>query len=175
MASFVSTNFKFRSQLLLFPVEARLQCKLYVTQLLLALTCASDGAVDALRSTDRLTETLLRCSSYARKERTRRWLRYPGEMARSAWFKLKGSSSRFRRRRRPFIEAVKPSNDFNGRVQGTANQVLAAIGYNEWVPKIPGQRGLRILCLDGGGRGRSLIVVGGFGDDDHCLLWLQLA
>lgn len=29
--------------------------------------------------------------------------------------------------------------------------MLAAIGYNEWYPKTAGQKGLRILCLDGGG------------------------
>eukprot|EP00957_Ditylum_brightwellii_P205210 15342854-Ditylum_brightwellii.AAC.1 len=41
----------------------------------------------------------------------------------------------------------------------TANQLLAAIGYNVWVPKIPGQKGLRILCLDGGGtRGIAAIT-----------------
>jgi len=47
------------------------------------------------------------------------------------------------RRRQPFIEAASLQNNLNGRLQGTANQVLAAIGYNEWVPKIPGQKGLR--------------------------------
>jgi predicted acylesterase/phospholipase RssA len=51
------------------------------------------------------------------------------------------------------------TNDLNGKIQGTSNQVLAAIGYNEWVPKIPGQKGLRILCLDGGGsRGMTSAV-----------------
>ena len=32
-----------------------------------------------------------------------------------------------------------------------SNQLLAAIGHNEWYPKTAGQKGLRILCLDGGG------------------------
>lgn len=32
-----------------------------------------------------------------------------------------------------------------------SNQLLAALGYNEWYPKTAGQKGLRILCLDGGG------------------------
>ena len=47
----------------------------------------------------------------------------------------------------------------NGRIQGTANQVLAALGYNQWIPKIPGQKGLRILCMDGGGaRGMATVT-----------------
>ena len=33
----------------------------------------------------------------------------------------------------------------------TCNKILAAIGYNEFIPKRPGQKGLRILTLDGGG------------------------
>lgn len=136
-----------------------MQCKLYVTQLLLALVCASDGAVDALRSTEGLTKVLLKCSSYDRKGQTRRWLRYPVEMVKSAWRSRRKSRSFTEQYRRPFIEAAAPPNDFNGRVQGTANQVLAAIGYNQWVPKIPGQKGLRILCLDGGGsRGMTSVV-----------------
>jgi hypothetical protein len=62
-------------------------------------------------------------------------------------------------RRRPFIEATALTNDLNGKVQGTANQILAAMGYNQWVPKIPGQKGLRILCLDGGGsRGMTSVA-----------------
>mmetsp|Transcript_1328 Transcript_1328/g.2825 ORF Transcript_1328/g.2825 Transcript_1328/m.2825 type:complete len:405 (-) Transcript_1328:91-1305(-) len=37
--------------------------------------------------------------------------------------------------------------------------LLAAVGHNVWVPKIPGQKGLRILCLDGGGtRGVTAIT-----------------
>lgn len=138
--------------------EARLQCKLYVLQLLLAMTCSSDSAVDALRATEGLRDAVLRSSSYARVERTRRWLRYPGEMVKSFWQKIKhGSTSSTRRR--PFIEATSVKNDLNGKVQGTANQILAAIGYNQWVPKIPGQKGLRILCLDGGGsRGMTSVI-----------------
>ena len=38
-----------------------------------------------------------------------------------------------------------------GQMQQNANKLLAAIGHNEWIPKLPGQKGLRILCLDGGG------------------------
>jgi hypothetical protein len=52
---------------------------------------------------------------------------------------------------RPFIEAASVQDGLSGQVRGTANQLLAAIGYNQWFPKIPGQKGLRILCFDGGG------------------------
>jgi hypothetical protein len=150
--------------------EARLRSKLYVTQLLLAMTCASDCAVDAIRSTAGLQDVLLVYSSYVRKERRRRWMRYPGELIKSVWLAKKRKSQRkddsltatqntTETRRQPFIEAASLKNDLNGRIQGTANQVLAAIGYNEWVPKIPGQKGLRILTLDGGGsRGMTSVV-----------------
>ena len=134
--------------------EARLQSKLYVTQLLLEMTCASDSAVDAIRATEGLKDALLMHSSYARKERRRRWMRYPGEKLKSIWlarskirqkFSTKSSTPQKpqKKRRQPFIEAASLRNNLNGRIQGTANQVLAAIGYNEWVPKIPGQKGLR--------------------------------
>jgi hypothetical protein len=147
--------------------KARLQCKLYATQLLLAMTCASDSAVDAIRSTEGLQEVLLDFSSYARKERRRRWIRYPGEIWKDFWLAKRKHTNTSKsalndtvgQRRRPFIQAASPTNDLNGRIQANANQVLAAIGYNEWVPKIPGQKGLRILCLDGGGsRGMTAVM-----------------
>jgi hypothetical protein len=144
--------------------KTRKRSKLHVTQLLLAMTCASDIAVDAIRSTDGLQNILLQYSSYARKQRRRRWLRYPGEMIKSMWLARRTKSSMkaqatAAKRSRPFIEATSLKNDLDGRIQGTVNQVLAAIGYNEWVPKIPGQKGLRILCLDGGGsRGMTSVM-----------------
>ena len=141
-------------------IESRLRCKLYVIQLLLAMTVASDSAVDAMRSTEGLREAVVACSSYARKERTRRWLRYPGEMIKWMWRSQRKSPTRsLERRRRPFIEATALGKTMNGRIQGTANQVLAALGYNQWIPKIPGQKGLRILCMDGGGaRGMATVT-----------------
>jgi hypothetical protein len=76
-------------------------------------------------------------------------MRYPGEKLKSM-IRNKFSSSELlaaqklkKKRRQPFIEAASLENNLNGRIKGTANQVLAAIGYNEWVPKIPGQKGLR--------------------------------
>jgi len=98
-------------------------------------------------------------------------MRLPGEMIKSIWLskkrgrRRKDSSSSdspeepTEQRRQPFIEAASLKDNLKGRIKGTANQVLAAIGYNEWVPKIPGQKGLRILCLDGGGsRGMTSVV-----------------
>jgi len=56
------------------------------------------------------------------------------------------------------MRAAAVQNNLDGHVRRTSNQVLAAIGYNRWVPKIPGQKGLRILSLDGGGsRGMTAI------------------
>eukprot|EP00526_Cylindrotheca_closterium_P000320 CAMPEP_0113628990 /NCGR_PEP_ID=MMETSP0017_2-20120614/15035_1 /TAXON_ID=2856 /ORGANISM="Cylindrotheca closterium" /LENGTH=868 /DNA_ID=CAMNT_0000539343 /DNA_START=252 /DNA_END=2855 /DNA_ORIENTATION=+ /assembly_acc=CAM_ASM_000147 len=147
--------------------EARQRCKLYVTQLLLAMACTSDSAVDAFRSTDGLQDAVLACSSYKRTEQTRRWLRYPIEMVKSWKSSSKngsGSSSSVassseQRRKPPFIEAASLKDDLNGKILGTSNQILAAMGYNQWVPKQPGQKGLRILCLDGGGsRGMTAVT-----------------
>ena len=138
--------------------DAGLRCKLYVTQLLLAMATASDDAIEAIRSTPGLTDAIVACSSYARKEQRRRWLRYPGELAKYFWRRTTESRHTQNRIRRPFMEAANLANDLNGQVQRTANQVLAAIGYNQWVPKIPGQKGIRILCLDGGGS-RGMVAV----------------
>jgi predicted acylesterase/phospholipase RssA len=135
--------------------EARLRSRLYIHQLLLAMTCASDDAVNAIRETPGLSDAILACSSFARKEQTRRWLRYPGELVKYLWQRAKGR----RRQRGPFLEAANIGDDLNGQVQKTANLVLAAIGRNHWVPKSPTQRGLRILCLDGGGsRGMASVT-----------------
>lgn len=136
--------------------EARYRCQLYVNQLLLAMTFASDDAITAIRQTDGLAGAIVASSSYARKEKRRRWLRYPGELAKFLWRSRRDKNAD--RLRRPFLEAANIGDDLKGQVQKTANLVLAGIGHNQWVPKIPGQRGLRILCLDGGGsRGMAAI------------------
>lgn len=153
-----------------------MRCQLYVTQLLLAMTVASDSAVDALRSTQGLKEAVLKGSSYAPREKTRRWLRYSGKLAKLLWRRTKRQTAATSSassttdstapavqseepKHRPFVEATELSDDLNGRVRGTSNQVLAALGVNQWVPKMPGQKGLRILCLDGGGsRGVSAVT-----------------
>ena len=141
--------------------DTRLRCKLYVTQLLLAMVVASDDAVAAIRETEGLSEAVLSCSSYAQKEQARRWLRYPGEMVKWLWRGSKWSrkkrgdkeaqTAETTQLRRPFMEAASVGNDLSGEVQRSSNQILAAIGYNKWIPRNPGQRGLRILSLDGGG------------------------
>lgn len=132
--------------------ESRRRYKLYVLQLLLAMAIASDDAIDTFRSTPELKDAVLGVSSYAFTQKTRRWLRYPGELWK--YFNKRKNETKSR----PFIEAASVRDGLSGQVQGTANQLLAAIGYNQWVPKIPGQKGLRILCFDGGGtRGMSAI------------------
>ena len=58
---------------------------------------------------------------------------------------------------RPWRKAVPKSTT---ELQRAANQLLAAIGVNLWSPKTKGQKGLRILCLDGGGsRGMTAVTV----------------
>ena len=125
--------------------ESRQRYKLYVLQMLLAMAIASDDAIDTFRSSPELKEAFLSVSSYAFTQKTRRWLRYPGEL----WKHFHRRKNEHRSR--PFIEAASVRDGLSGQVQGTANQLLAAIGYNQWVPKIPRQKGLRILCFDGGG------------------------
>ena len=128
---------------------SRQRCALYVVQLLLAMSFASDKAVDRLRATSGLTDTVLSCSSYAQKERLRRrWIRYPIEIIKRR-FKPREPDEEMTED--PFLAAASVSTGLSGQIQGTSNQLLAAIGYNEWYPKTAGQRGLRILCLDGGG------------------------
>jgi predicted acylesterase/phospholipase RssA len=139
--------------------DTRLRCKLYITQLLLAVIVASDDAVAAIRKTDGLAHAVLQSSSFARKQQRRRWLRYPVEMAKWLWRRRRRTvTQESANLRRPFLEAANIANDLEGQVQRTANQILAAIGHNQWRPKIPGQKGLRILCLDGGGsRGMTAV------------------
>lgn len=146
--------------------DARLRCKLYVTQLLLAMTVSSDDAVEAIRDAAGLPETILKSSSYSFAEKSRRWLRYPGEAIKSVLRRKRknnnGDEGQVETEQqkvvRPFVKAAEVQNNLDGHVRRTANQVLAAIGYNRWVPKIPGQKGLRILCLDGGGS-RGMVAV----------------
>jgi hypothetical protein len=128
--------------------EIRQRCNLYVNQLLLAMTFSSDDAVNAIRTTDGLSEAISASSSFAKKEKRRRWLRYPRELVKYIW---KRKVNRTDRLRNPFLEAANIRDNLEGQVQSTANLVLAAIGVNQWLPKTSTQRGLRILCLDGGG------------------------
>ena len=123
--------------------DARRRCGLYVVQLLLAMVVASDEAVTQLRSTSGLIEAVRECSSYAPSERfKRKWIRKPlGVVKRMV---PGGRTSQVKK-----DSWLEPG--LTGQVQQNANKLLAAIGHNEWIPKLPGQRGVRILCLDGGG------------------------
>jgi predicted acylesterase/phospholipase RssA len=112
--------------------DVRLRLQLYVTQLLLAMTVASDDAVTALRETAGFKPVLLASSSWSSSTRRPLWRR-----AQSLLRRLTGSAGPAPRR--PVPEGLP------GQVQKTSNQLLAAIGHNEWVPKRPGQKGLRIL------------------------------
>ena len=138
------------------------------------MAVASDNAIHVLRSTKGLTDAVLASSSYARIEQTRRWIRYPGKLI-QRWTRHKVSDDvDIAGTSRPFIEAAAVRHDLRGQVQATANQLLAAIGYNVWCPKIPGQKGLRILCMDGGGtRGMAAVttlrrLVEGMGGIEVC-------
>ena len=112
------------------------------------MSFASDKAVDRLRATSGFTDSVIQCSSYATKERLRRrWIKYPIELIKRRWNKAESNEAS----EDPFLTAASVGGGLSGHIQGTANQLLAAIGYNEWYPKTAGQRGLRILCLDGGG------------------------
>ena len=112
-------------------------------QLLLAMSIASDQAVTSLRSTSGLIEAVVDCSSYASKVRfKRKWIRKPlGFMQRI----LPGKGDTVTNKE----QWLEPG--LTGQVQQNANKLLAAIGHNFWTPKLPGQRGLRVLSLDGGG------------------------
>ena len=122
--------------------EARRRCGLYVVQLLLAMVVASDKAAEMLRATSGLIETVEECSSYGRRNRLKRkWVRKP----------LNFVSRKLGLQRNPLRKSEWLKAGLRGEVQQNANKLLAGIGHNVWTPKLPGQKGLRILCLDGGG------------------------
>ena len=131
--------------------DARRRCGLYVVQLLLAMVVASDEATATLRSTSGLIEAVVECSSYAPAEEfKRRWIRKPVNFVVQ---KIPGLR-KTQRNKNTWI-----TSGLAGKVQENANKLLAAIGHNVWAPKLPGQRGIRILSLDGGGtRGIAAIT-----------------
>jgi len=122
--------------------DARRRCGLYVVQLLLAMVVASDEAVTRLRSTAGLIEAVKECSSYAPAHRfKRKWIRKPISFVKRI---LPGGKKKTQPDMNSWLEP-----GLSGTIQQNANKLLAAIGHNEWIPKLPGQRGLRVLCLDG--------------------------
>jgi hypothetical protein len=110
----------------------------------LLMSVASDQAVTALRSTSGLIEAVVECSSYAPAVKfKRRWILKPLNFVRRI---MPGGRRESQTKRDSWLEP-----GLTGQIQQNANKLLAAIGHNEWIPKLPGQKGLRVLCLDGGG------------------------
>mmetsp|Transcript_26153 Transcript_26153/g.38738 ORF Transcript_26153/g.38738 Transcript_26153/m.38738 type:complete len:916 (-) Transcript_26153:349-3096(-) len=121
--------------------NASYTCRLYIIQFLLAMAVASDAAVYTLRSTPHFINAVLSCSSFENQKQQRRH------------FLSRTKKPRTAKLRPP------PKNALEANTRGAANQLLAAVGHNVWLPKSPNQKGLRILCLDGGGtRGISAIT-----------------
>ena len=102
-------------------VVVRQKYALYVVQLLLAMSFASDKAVDRLRATEDLTETVLSCSSYAQKERLRRrWIKYPIEVIRRKLKKGKGKGKTEdddENKEDPFLAAASVASGISGQIQ----------------------------------------------------------
>jgi hypothetical protein len=114
------------------------------------MAIASDDAVNTFRDTPGLLETVRSFSSYTRHEKIRRrLLRYPFEKPKRLFNKLRRKNKESKET--AFLAAASMKTGIHGEIQGTANKLLAALGYNVFVPKSPGQKGLRILSLDGGG------------------------
>lgn len=121
-------------------------CRLYVIQMVLAMALASDAAVYTIRATPGLVDSIVKCSSYAK---------YKAPILSKLFFR---KSTTMKMDRSQLINPVPGTLD--GTLRMAANQVLAAIGHNIWVPKQRGQKGLRILCLDGGGtRGIAAVTI----------------
>jgi predicted acylesterase/phospholipase RssA len=133
--------------------------------LLLKMVLSSEQAVEILRKSDirSILEELGGASKYYRQQ--------------AELLDLEGGSSspssslaswlRARRGKPP------PSGGAGAAVRATANKLLSALGYHRWVPRQPGQRGLRILAMDGGGT-RGVLTVAllnhimkGVGKDPH--------
>lgn len=132
---------------------------MYTNQLLLGMAIASDDAIHAFRSTPRLLDSIIMSSSYDSQHKLKgRWFRYPLEKAKKIRNVL--LCRKVSKTKSPFLEAAKVRHGLKGTIQASSNKLLAAIGHNVFVPKVPGQRGLRILSLDGGGtRGVASIAI----------------
>jgi len=110
-----------------------LECQTYFMQLLLVMTMNSDEAVIRLRKMDDLLELVQWLSSYRDKD-------FLGKVASFSGFSSEPTY-------------ISPIN-------GVANKLLASLGVNIWQPKAKNQKGLRILCLDGGGtRGIAAVTM----------------
>lgn len=155
-------------QRLILGKERRRRCRLHILQLLLAMAVASDEAILRLQSTPGLREAIISCSSYANlKEQKKTSSRFPINILNR--FSPSNSLGEGNNNGKTIImtklKKERKRRDFNSKgnaineLESTANKLLAAIGHNIWVPKSEGQKGLRILCLDGGGT-RGITALG---------------
>ncbi len=119
-------------------------------QLLLELAHASDRAVSMFRRIDGLRFALESVAGIRNPEKesaaqnliSRYWnSSFVTTRAVSAIKRLRG------RGMRKSTDEVKPSP----ASKVLAYQLLTVLGYHTWIPKVPGQKGLRILAMDGGG------------------------
>ncbi len=119
-------------------------------QLLLELAHASDMAVSTLRSIIDLRLVLERVAGIQKQEKegahhhrisSRYWTSFVTTRVVSVIKKLKGRGT------------GKSANEITPLPTSKvlAYKLLTALGYHTWIPKVPGQKGLRILAMDGGG------------------------
>ncbi len=125
-------------------------------QLLLELAHASDRAVSILRSIVGLRLVLERVAGIQKQEKvdahhhlsSRSWTSSVTTRVVSVIKKLRGRGM------------GKSGNEITPLPASKilAYKLLTALGYHTWIPKVPGQRGLRILAMDGGGA-RGLLTL----------------
>lgn len=141
--------------------DSRRKCRLYISQLLLVMATASDEAITEFRRTPGLVETVRSFSSYTRQEKiSRKWIKYPFEKMKRLLKRLRNVDDEDSSHQTAFLAAASMKSGILGEIQRTSNKLLAALGHNVFIPKTPGQRGLRILSLDGGGtRGIASIAI----------------
>ena len=122
-------NFKLHSKLCL-------ELQLYVLQLCLSISKASDDGIKAMRETSELVEIIQSLSSYRKTDMVTKLT--------------------------SLVHAVKPNESLKSQSQilPVANKLLASLGVNIWRPKRKNQKGIRILCIDGGGtRGVTAVTI----------------
>jgi Patatin len=124
------------------------------------MALASDDAIHVFRNTPGLVETVRSLSSYTAQEKIRRkWMKYPIEKVKRLLQRLRNNKGE-EPSQTAFLAAAAMKSGILGEIQGTSNKILAALGHNVFIPKTAGQRGLRILSLDGGGtRGIASIAI----------------
>lgn len=110
------------------------------------MVIASDDAVEIFQKTPELLETVRSFSSFTKQKRIRnRRIKYIYEKMKRLFANSQETDDT------AFLAAASMKNGIEGEIQRTSNKLLAALGYNVFVPKSHNQKGLRILALDGGG------------------------